>query len=459
MVGVEQVQRIGVEAADRVAAVRASRLLETGPEEAFNRLTRLASTILDTAMVALTVVDDVRTFLKGTPDPSLLVGPDGTFETPVKEAACQVVIDTGEVICAPDVRDDPRLRDLPQIHDFGAVSWVGVPVRDPAGRVLGNLCAMDGVVRQWTPLHIETLQTLALAAGGEIALRLALREADQQAANAERHAREADRLAADAAEMAETLQQSLIPVHPPRLPGVDIATRFQPGGTGVEVMGDFYDVVPIQDGFGVVIGDVCGKGAAAARTTAMARSAVRTAAHSETDPAVVLSTVHEVLKVWFDGRCSFVTALYATLTRPADPAEGPWQVTLASAGHPPAFVRRAERTVEQLDGGGRVLGLTAESVIATQTTLLWPGDSLVLYTDGITEAHRVGDGRQLGEAGVAAALTRSAPAADALARALIDAANDHAGHTPMDDAGVVVIRVDPTPSPTGCGAAADALRL
>ena len=114
--------RTGVATPARVAAVRASRLLETGPEEAFNRLTRLASMILDTPMVALTIVDDVRSFLKGAPDPSLLCGPDGTYEAPVADAACQVVINTGGLVCAPDVRDDPRLRDLPQIHDFGAAS-------------------------------------------------------------------------------------------------------------------------------------------------------------------------------------------------------------------------------------------------------------------------------------------------------------------------------------------------
>jgi phosphoserine phosphatase RsbU/P len=429
--------RTGVDAADRVAAVRATRLMATGPEEAFNRLTRLASTVLQTPMVALTVVDDVSSFLKGAPHPEQLVGPDGTFETPVKEAACHVVVDTGEEVCAPDVQADPRLRDLPQIRAFGAAAWVGVPIRDPDGHVVGNFCAMAGVVREWSDTDRETLRTLADIAGGEIALRLALRDSGRLADVAEQHA-------TDAATLSRILQESLLPLRPPELPGVRIAARFVPGGRGVDVMGDFYDVVPRADGFGVVVGDVCGNGALAARTTAMARSAVRTAAHSEPDPEQVLRTANEVLHVWFGGRIGFVTAQYATFWRPGDPAVDPWRVSLAGAGHPPAFVRRAGGDIEQLAGGGRVLGLTAESVVDVERVALWPGDSLVLYTDGITES-RGADGEQLDEDGAARALA-ALPAgadADALVAALLDAATAGGAREVSDDAGVVAVQVPP----------------
>ena len=151
------VVRFGVRSAERVAAVRESRLLESGPEEAFNRLTRLGSAILGTPVVALTVVDDVRSFLKGAPDPGLICGPGGTYESPIDDAACHLVIDSGEVVRIPDTRADPRVRDLPQIRDFSAASWLGVPVLDPDGHVIGNLCAMDSTVRHWTDIEIEAL--------------------------------------------------------------------------------------------------------------------------------------------------------------------------------------------------------------------------------------------------------------------------------------------------------------
>lgn len=112
----------GVHCPERVAAVRATQLTRTGPEEVFNRLTRLVAVVLQIPMVTLTVVDDVRSSLKGHPDPNAVVGPDGTFEVPVGDSACRVVVDTGDEVRVGDVRDDPRLRDLPKIKDFGAAS-------------------------------------------------------------------------------------------------------------------------------------------------------------------------------------------------------------------------------------------------------------------------------------------------------------------------------------------------
>jgi sigma-B regulation protein RsbU (phosphoserine phosphatase) len=419
--------RTGVETESRAAAVRATRLLETGPEAAFDRLCSLAATILDAPMTYMTVVDDVRSFLKGAPDPAAICGPEGTFEVPVREAACQFVVDGGEEVVVNDTATDPRLRDLVQIKAFGARAWVGVPILDPDGYVLGNMCAMDGRVREWTPAHLDSLRTLAAAANDAIALRLAARDLQNYADHS--------------AELAETLQQSLLPMHPPHVPGMTIATRFSPGGTGVEVLGDFYDVVPLQNGFGVVIGDVCGKGAPAARTTAMARSAVRTAAHSEPDPAVVLDTVHEVLLSWFGAGRSFVTAIYATFTRHG----AGWTVEIAGAGHPPAFVRRADGRVEQRPGGGRVLGLTTEHPTAVDVVELHPGDALVLYTDGITEA-RDPAGTQFDEPGVADALRLlgdQVPEADEIADGLVLAAGRHAQVANADDVAVVVVRVEP----------------
>lgn len=423
----------GVRSPRRLLAVHDTGLLESGPEEAFNRLTRLASALLGTPLVFLTVVDEVRSFLKGAPEPELLCGPDGTFSAPAHEAACHVTVDNGVEITARDVREDPRLRDLPQIRQFGVAAWAGVPFTDPAGQVLGNLCAFDTNVRTWSEADMDAMRTLAAAASGEVALRLALRDSRARAAQA--------------AELAQTLRESLVPAHPPRIPGIEIAAVFRPGGTGIEVLGDFYDVLPVEGGFGVVIGDVSGHGPAAARTTAMARSAVRTSSHIESEPTTVLSTLNEVLALWFGERRGFISAAYVTFHRPARD-DSAWRVLVANAGHPPGFLHRADGTVERLAGGGRVLGITQRGAVAEQRLELGPGDSLVLYTDGIIEA-RDPAGTELDEAGVVRTLA-AAPAGaspQALADTLVGAAVEHSGAGVLaDDAAVVVIGISP-PAP------------
>jgi serine phosphatase RsbU (regulator of sigma subunit) len=167
---------------------------------------------------------------------------------------------------------------------------------------------------------------------------------------------------------------------------------------------------------------------------------VRTAAHAEPDPSAVLGTVNDVLLDWFGARRSFVTAAYATLT----PRDGTWDVAVASAGHPSGVVRRADGSVEELAGGGRVLGLTAAHPVGLDTLRLDRGDALVLDTDGITEA-RNADGEQLDEEGVVRALaevpsdTKGDDLADVLADAVVDAAHRHTRQTNADDIAVVAL--------------------
>ena len=421
--------RVGVENPARVAAVRATGLLERGPEESFDRITQLAGIILRTSMTYLTVVGEVFSALKGAPESAALCGPDGTFTVPAREAACQLVVDSGEEVVVPDTAADARLRDLTQVKAFNVAAWLGVPIVDPDGHVLGNLCGMDSRVRHWTDTEVSALRTLAASVSDVIALRLA--------------AQTLQVYAEQTAELAMTLQQSLLPTHLPRIPGITVATRFAPGGSGVDVLGDFYDVVRSEGGgFGVVIGDVCGKGAAAARTTALARSAVRTAAHSESDPVAVLATVNDVLLEWFGAGRSFVTAAYATFTRD----EERWDVRLAGAGHPPGFVRHADGRVVELAGGGRVLGLTPEHPTGLDVFFFFDWESMVIYTDGITEA-RDPAGAQLDEHGVAAALAGAPSPGGALelADTLVEAAHRHTGHACVDDIAVVVLQVPPEP--------------
>jgi len=435
------VQRFGIDTQSRLDAVRTAGLLESGPEEAFNRITRLAAQLLGTPMVALTVADDVRTVLKGTPAPDAVCDPDGTYVRPLDEAACHLIIDTGAEVSAADVRLDPRLRDLPQMIAFGARAWLGTPVRGPSGQVVGNLCAMDPDVREWTDADRESLRTLALAADSEIALRTALHTSET--------------LAAESAALAAVLEESLIPARTPRVPGLDIGVAFRAAGTGTEVLGDFYDVVRRGGITGLLIGDVSGHGATAARATAMARSAIRTAAHLLDRPDDVLRAVGTVLRDWFrDGPTGFVTAVYAELHPEGTGGTATGRrVVLAGAGHPHGYVLRRDGTVEDLEGGGTVLGLLTDTPVSRQEFTLDRGDALVLHTDGVTEAREHRSPVQFDEHGVRAALTAAPPdaGADRIARHVVAAALEHSRGRMDDDAGVVVVRPGAQTEPCSTG--------
>ncbi|MEJ2865042.1 PP2C family protein-serine/threonine phosphatase [Actinomycetospora flava] len=432
----------GIDDPRRVAAVTSTGLLDTPPEEAFDRLTRLASDLIGAPMVFVTLVDDQVSYWKSTTGVGDGAGPR---QNPASESFCQFVVTSGAEQVIPDTRADARTKLMAAVETMNIKAWAGIPIRAASGDVLGTFCAMDVRPRGWSHRQLEILRTLAQAAGGEIALRMALQEArvasaaaERHAADAERHAERAERSAAEATELAETLQQSLLPASNPRIPGMEVAARYRPGGGGAEVLGDFYDVFPVPGGWGVVVGDVCGKGPWAARTTALARSTVRAVGHSEERTEAVLAALNDVLHVWFAGRHSFVTATYATMTA----ADEGLNTVVVNGGHPPAFLLRADGEVRQFADGGRALGLRPEASIGREEECLKPGDSLVFYTDGVTESRPPGSTDQFGEDGIARVLASLPPAssAETVAEAVSRAALEHGDHQVPDDTAIVVVR-------------------
>ncbi|HET9899014.1 MAG TPA: SpoIIE family protein phosphatase [Streptosporangiaceae bacterium] len=182
-------------------------------------------------------------------------------------------------------------------------------------------------------------------------------------------------------DVAEALQGSLLPRELKPIPGVEVAAAHIPPTRGKEVGGDFYDVYPTPDGWGIAIGDVCGKGQDAAAVTAAARHAIRVLAHWNTDPAEVLRSANEImLAEAFGGR--FVTAGAAHLHW----RDGTLRVTLGSAGHPgPVLVMQDGRT-QLLEGGGVPLGIFTDGEAEVRELELRPGDILFFCTDGLTGA-------------------------------------------------------------------------
>jgi PAS domain S-box-containing protein len=248
------------------------------------------------------------------------------------------------------------------------------------------------------------------------------------------------RVAAEAAEratrrVAVALQRSLLPPHLPAVPGIDLAAVYRAGGEGSEVGGDFYDVFDLGGSrWGIAIGDVRGKGAEAASVTALLRYSIRTAAVSEDRPSAVLRVVNEALLRTEPGD-DFCTALYATL----DVGAHTPRLTLAIGGHPPPLLLRPGAGVTAVGAPGTLLGAVDEPALHDVELALSPGDTLLLYTDGVTES-RTPDGL-FGMDRLADLLGRCAGLdAAAVARRVEEAVVDQPGHVAIDDVALLVVR-------------------
>ncbi|MFD9390795.1 PP2C family protein-serine/threonine phosphatase [Streptomyces sp. NPDC060000] len=202
---------------------------------------------------------------------------------------------------------------------------------------------------------------------------------------------EADR--ARLQEALAVLQQSLLPATLPRVPGMETAAHYHTASPE-RLGGDFYDVFPVDgERFAFFLGDVCGKGPQAAAVTSLTRYTLRAAAVHDSDPVAALSTLNKVLHERYSGSGDprYCTAVFGVLE--PGPATGQVAVRLASGGHPPVIVLRADGTADFLPTpGGLLVGVLPDARFVTATTVLAPGDTLLLYTDGLTEA-RTGEDR------------------------------------------------------------------
>ncbi|HYM58624.1 MAG TPA: SpoIIE family protein phosphatase [Solirubrobacteraceae bacterium] len=237
--------------------------------------------------------------------------------------------------------------------------------------------------------------------------------------------------------VARILQRSLLPSELPVIPGMQLAARYVAAGEGNQVGGDFYDCFPTGRGdWALVIGDVCGKGAEAAVTTALARYTLRASATLHTDrPTLILAELNDAIRRHgADHR--FCTVLYVTLS----PRDGNIIASVATGGHPLPLVLRDDGRVETVGRPGTLLGILTDPEISSQELELARGDALILYTDGVTEASPLDDafGPERFSSFVAGCAGREAAV---IARRIEEAALEVQGGTPRDDVAVVVLRV------------------
>lgn len=179
--------------------------------------------------------------------------------------------------------------------------------------------------------------------------------------------------------VAKNLQRGLRPPRPAEVPGLEISVVFEAAGEGIEVGGDLYDVLPIEDGCWLLVGDVAGKGSTAAGISVAVRHSVRGLTREIDEPDEVLRRVNELL-VGGETLNDFATAMLVRLQRRG----GGWHLVLAAAGHPPAVVAGAGGPA--LLGGGSVLGAWQEPNVERHERTLGNGETLALCTDGWLEA-------------------------------------------------------------------------
>jgi PAS domain S-box-containing protein len=308
------------------------------------------------------------------------------------------------------------------VRELGFTSYMCVPLT-ARGRTMGALSLVSaGSGRRFGARELELAEELARRAA------LAIDNA---------------RLFTERDHVARALQSSLLPPSLPTIPGMTIAARYIAAGEGNEVGGDFYDVFQSgRNAWWFVVGDVSGKGPKAASLAGLARHTLHAVAMERRSPRHLLAALHETL-VRGEGQGEFCTVCCALLQRVTS-TRGSWRLTIACGGHPAPVVRRRDETVELTGVHGPLLGLPLRSFKVRQETLtLEPGDTIVMYTDGVVEAHHPGQ-ELFGERRLTETVARAGQSVDEVADDIVAAVRMYSASEPRDDLAVLVARIDPT---------------
>jgi serine phosphatase RsbU (regulator of sigma subunit) len=280
---------------------------------------------------------------------------------------CQQLLRTGQLKRGVNVVECSRLQDAMEGKQEidGLMFHASVPLK-LNDRVIG---VMNFAAEEWQLLSASDLQFLT---AGAKQLGSALERAHLYDLLRTEQNRQEQEL-----NLARKMQISLFPDQMPKVAGYSLAAFWQPAN---ETSGDYYNIFKLSGGrWGFIVADVCGKGAPAAMRMAMTHGMIRERVESESSPAALLTQVNQAL-CQLDTDMQFVTSFYAIL----DPANS--TVRYAVAGHPPPLLRQASGKVKELAGRGMALAINPDASYEDFSLALAPGDSLVVFTDGVTDA-------------------------------------------------------------------------
>jgi PAS domain S-box-containing protein len=304
---------------------------------------------------------------------------------------------------------------LELVRSIGIRSGIVVPMTAASGRPIGVLSLVDAESgRVFSEADLELCEELGRRAG------IAVENA---------------RLYTERTMIAHTLQRALLPPALPDIAGFSLSALYRPAGEENWVGGDFYDAFAVRDGWVAVVGDVAGRGAQAASLTAFARHVFRTAAQLHDDPLDAVAYLNRQL---YDRPGQALCTVCCVHLRASGAAA---EATVVCAGHPLPYAVRQAGAAEMVGGWGTMLGAWPQGGWSRTTTTLEPGDVLVLYTDGVTDASGAED--RFGEDRLRAALAESRDAEDALRRIADGLADFEEGEQADDTAALAIARTEP----------------
>ncbi|MGC2660466.1 MAG: SpoIIE family protein phosphatase [Bryobacteraceae bacterium] len=338
-------------------------LIHAGQELASHRpLEEVFRVILDLSLAA---VEAMRGVILTLEDGELVLraskGEGFTISTSVRDRVlsekCSLMISDAQV--------DAAFREQNSIVTQRVRSIMAVPLQT-GDRVIGLIYVDTGaLIRPFTQEDLDLLTVMANVA--------AIRIEHARLAQVE----QSEKLMESEFNQASEIQRSLLPTEIPKCPGYELAGSNLPCRT---VGGDYYDYLPYTDGrMGLVVGDVAGKGLPAALMMSSLQARVHMLAETSPEPAAAVEALNRNIAP----RCPlgrFVTVFYGLL----EPSTG--RMLYANAGHNYPLLIRADGSVEQLRGNGMVLGIVANAQYQAYQVDMMPGDVLVLFSDGVTEA-------------------------------------------------------------------------
>lgn len=325
---------------------------------------------------------------------------------------------TAEILAA-DAADPAAQRRM--IEPLDVRSWICLPLR-ARGRTIGAVSFVATGRRHYDEADLALAENIAERAGLALDNAVLYRERD---------------------EIASTLQRRLLPPTLPDVPGVEVAARYVPAGQRELVGGDFYDLFRVgENEWFLLVGDVCGKGAAAAAVTAVVRQSIRACALKGDGPAEALRSVNELLRLDDE---TFTTACVAELWSDAEGV----RLVLAAAGHPLPLLADAAGQVQTVGEPGTLLGAFDDVSFTEHRIEVPPASVLLMYTDGVSE-HRRDDGELFGEERLAAVVGAAAGGGpEAVADAVRDGLREFSSSPPRDDVALLAIRAIPEEEQAG----------